>query len=180
MLNKVILVCALFTAAGSSLTCRWMDNHFKQYIDSSLDLLKTMKNDSLNSTDVELDDAAAFPNELYRHASRESRRERLSFAAHVLNEIYALFEEDQTHAPWSARVVEDFRDIIEQQANGVGSCVQIGKHTHHRKNHRKMTMYFKKLSRHVLAHMRHSADAWELVRAEVRLHLHRVYLLATS
>ncbi|XP_072312597.1 interferon a3-like [Eucyclogobius newberryi] len=178
MLNKILLVCVLFTA-GSSLTCKWMDKDFQIYSKASLALLKTMKKHSKNSTDeFELDDAAAFPNELYKHASEESRVERLRFVAHVLGEIDALFEQDQTHASWSASSAEDFLNIISQQADAVRSCV--GKHKHHLKNQRKMSLYFKRLSRHVLEHMGHSADAWELVREEIQLHLHRVHILATS
>ncbi|KAK7919346.1 hypothetical protein WMY93_010630 [Mugilogobius chulae] len=201
--EQILLLCVLF-AAGSPLTCKWMDRDFQQYSERSLALLKIMKNNSTNSTDdAELDDAVAFPNELYRHASKESRTERLSFVAHVLDEIMVLFEEDQTHAPWSSSAAEDFLNVISQQANGVRSCVSssqsspkifashaavkkivlnsecclyfgqagIGKHTHHKKNQRKMTMYFKRS---------HSADAWELVRKEIRLHLYRVHRVATA
>ncbi|GLD60078.1 QKW90613.1 interferon a [Lates japonicus] len=44
MLNRILFVC-LFLAlysAGSSLSCRWMDDKFRQYSENSLDLLDTM------------------------------------------------------------------------------------------------------------------------------------------
>uniref|UniRef100_A0A8C6SQA2 Uncharacterized protein n=1 Tax=Neogobius melanostomus TaxID=47308 RepID=A0A8C6SQA2_9GOBI len=174
MLNRILLVCLLF--AGSSLTCKWMDTNFKRYTEGALALLKTMKMNSTNSTDdVELPDAAAFPNELYRHASKRS--EKRSFAAHVLDEIVVLFGEDQTHASWSARTGEDFLNVITQQADGVASCVSI---TSHKKSHRKMSMYFKRLALHVLEEMEHSADAWELIREQVRLHIYRAQRLRVS
>uniref|UniRef100_A0A8C6S6M0 Interferon n=1 Tax=Neogobius melanostomus TaxID=47308 RepID=A0A8C6S6M0_9GOBI len=163
MLNRILLVCLLF--AGSSLTCKWMDTNFKRYTEGALALLKTMKMNSTNSTDdAELPDAAAFPNELYRHASKAPRSEKRSFAAHVLDKIVVLFGEDQTHASWS-------------QADGVASCVSI---TSHKKSHRKMSMYFKRLALHVLEEMEHSADAWELIREQVRLHIYRAHRLAES
>ncbi|KAJ0060045.1 hypothetical protein NL108_002835 [Boleophthalmus pectinirostris] len=177
MLNKILLVCLLFSA-GSSLTCKWMDRDFKQYSESALVLLKTMKTNSID--DIEVDDAVAFPDQLYKHASKQSREERLSFVAHVLDEIYALFEENQTHASWPENTVDDFLNIISQQANGVRRCAGKQTTNHHKKNHRKMSLYFKRLSRHVLEHMDYSADAWEFVREEVRIHLHKVHLLASS
>uniref|UniRef100_A0A8C6SPF9 Type I interferon n=1 Tax=Neogobius melanostomus TaxID=47308 RepID=A0A8C6SPF9_9GOBI len=179
MLNRILLVCLLF--AGSSLTCKWMDTNFKRYTEGALALLKTMKMNSTNSTDdVELPDAAAFPNELYRHASKAPVSENvpsICFAAHVLDEIVVLFGEDQTHASWSARTGEDFLNVITQQADGVASCVSI---TSHKKSHRKMSMYFKRLALHVLEEMEHSADAWELIREQVRLHIYRAQRLAEA
>uniref|UniRef100_A0A8C6S8F1 Uncharacterized protein n=1 Tax=Neogobius melanostomus TaxID=47308 RepID=A0A8C6S8F1_9GOBI len=177
MLNRILLVCLLF--AGSSLTCKWMDTNFKRYTEGALALLKTMKMNSTNSTDdVKLPDAAAFPNELYRHASKAPVSEnKHSFAAHVLDKIVVLFREDQTHASWSARTGEDFLNVITQQADGVASCVSI---TSHKKSHRKMSMYFKRLALHVLEEMEHSADAWELIREQVRLHIYRAHRLAEA
>uniref|UniRef100_A0A8C6SQ25 Uncharacterized protein n=1 Tax=Neogobius melanostomus TaxID=47308 RepID=A0A8C6SQ25_9GOBI len=176
MLNRILLVCLLF--AGSSLTCKWMDTNFKRYTEGALALLKTMKMNSTNSTDdVELPDASAFPNELYRHASKAPRSEKRSFAAHVLDEIVVLFGEDQTHASWSARTGEDFLNVITQQADEWPLVVN---HHQHKKSHRKMSMYFKRLALHVLEEMEHSADAWELIREQVRLHIYRAQRLAES
>ncbi|XP_044034555.1 interferon a3-like isoform X2 [Siniperca chuatsi] len=165
-------------SAGSSLSCRWMDHKFKQHSENSLDLLDKMANNSTNSTeDAEVKHTAAFPNDLYSQASTASAEDKLGFIGQVLEETAALFEEDHSSASWEENTVENFVNVVTQQADGLRSC--IGSHGHKKKN-KKLHMYFKRLSRHVLQEMGHSAEAWELIRQEIKEHLMRADLLVSS
>ncbi|XP_055085268.1 interferon a3-like [Periophthalmus magnuspinnatus] len=176
MMFRMILVCAL-VGAGSALSCRWMEHKYRDYRDNSLGLLNAMVNNSIssiNSTeDADLEDAVAFPNELYNVASKAITEERIRFVAQLLDEIVALFEEDQTSASWHESAVDDFLNVITQQADGLRSCV--ASQSLKRKN-RKLSMYFKRLST-LLEQMGHSTGAWEWVHKEVKLHLYRADLL---
>ncbi|KAI3364934.1 hypothetical protein L3Q82_001114 [Scortum barcoo] len=68
-----------------------------------------------------------------------------------------------------------FPDELYSQASNAA----IGSHSHKKKN-KKLHMYFKRLSRHVLHQMGHSAEAWELIRTQIQTHLMRADLLASS
>ena len=45
MLLRIFLVCVGLSVAGSALSCRWMDQKFKQLSENSLDLLEMMVSD---------------------------------------------------------------------------------------------------------------------------------------
>ncbi|XP_029977697.1 interferon a3-like [Sphaeramia orbicularis] len=164
MFSNIFLVCLFVSlySTGSSFSCKWMTHKFRQYSQNSLTLLDTMGN---NSGDAEEESTVAFPNALYRHAFRASAEDRLAFVVQILEEITVLFEEDQSSASWEETTAENFVNIVTQQAHGLRSC--IVSHSHRRRN-KKLNMYFKRLSH---SQMGHNADAWELIRKEVRTHL---------
>nr|CAP72358.2 interferon [Sparus aurata] len=181
MLNRIFFVCLSLSlySAGSSLSCRWvMDHKFRQHSKNSLALLDTMANNSTNTTeDAEVEDTVAFPNLLYRQASKASAEDQLAFTVQILDETAALFEEDHSSASWEENTVENFVNVVTQQADELRSC--IGSHGHKKKN-KKLHMYFQRLSSHFLQRMGHSAEAWELIRGEVKVHLMRANQLVTS
>ncbi|XP_050923075.1 uncharacterized protein LOC127139318 [Lates calcarifer] len=108
-------------------------------------------NNSTNSTeDAEVEDTVAFPNDLYSQASKASAEDKLGFTVQVLEEMAVLFEEDHSAASWEESTVKDFVNIVTQQADGLHSCT--GSHSHKKKN-KKLHMYFKRLSGHVLERM---------------------------
>nr|CAT03224.1 interferon [Sparus aurata] len=179
MLNRIFFVCLSLSlySAGSSLSCRWItDGKFRQHSENYLELLDTMANNSTNSTE---DDEVknTFPDHLYSQASKASAEDKLAFTAQVLNETSVLFEEDHSSASWEENTVENFVNVVTQQADELRSC--IGSHGHKKKN-KKPHMYFQRLSSHVLKRMGHSAEAWELIRGEVKVHLMRANQLVTS
>ncbi|XP_070783080.1 interferon a3-like [Enoplosus armatus] len=178
MLNRILFVCLLLSlySAGSSLSCRWMDHKFRQHSETFLDLLDTMANNSTNTTE-EVNDAAAFPNDLYSQAAKAPAEDKLGFTVQVLEETAALFEEDHSSASWEENTVENFLSVVTRQADGLRSC--IGSHGHKKKN-KKLHMYFKRLSSLVLEQMGHSAEAWELIRKEIKAHLKRADQLVSS
>uniref|UniRef100_A0A673ADG9 Interferon a3-like n=1 Tax=Sphaeramia orbicularis TaxID=375764 RepID=A0A673ADG9_9TELE len=178
MPNKIFFVCLFVSlfCAGASLSCRWMEQNFRQYNENSLTLLENMVTNSTNSTvDAAEEDAVAFPDELYKHASKASAEDRLAFTVQILEEVAALFEEDRSpsnETVWEETTVENFINLTTQQADGLRSC--IVSHSHKKKN-KKLSLYFKRLSHHI-----HSADTWELIRKEAHTHLHRADILVTS
>ncbi|XP_067345247.1 interferon a3-like [Channa argus] len=180
MLHRVFFVC-LFLAlcsAASSLSCSWMDHKFRQFSKNSLDLIDTMAKNSTNTTGgAEEDDTVTFPSDLYSQASKASAEDKLDFTVQVLEEVVRLFEADHSSASWQESTVENFLNIVTRQAEGLRSCT--GGHKHKKKN-KKLHMYFKRLSHHVLENKGHSAEAWELIRKEITTHLLRTDPLVSS
>ncbi|XP_053197465.1 interferon a3-like [Scomber japonicus] len=175
MMNRIFLSCLLLSlySAGSSLSCRWLDHKFRQYNQRSSELLDTMVNNSTNTTeDAELE--VAFPHDLYTQASKASAGERLGFIVQTLDQMALLFQEDHNSTSWEENTVDDFVNVVSEQADGLRSC--IGRHNHKNK---KLRMYFKRLSGHI-GRMGHSAEVWVLIRKEMKVHLFRVNQLASS
>uniref|UniRef100_A0A3Q3X9D9 Uncharacterized protein n=1 Tax=Mola mola TaxID=94237 RepID=A0A3Q3X9D9_MOLML len=180
MLSRVFLVCLSLSVCteGSPLGCRWMDHRFTQYSQVCLDLLDAMAQNSTNSsTEATEEDTVAFPSELYSQASEAPAEDKLAFAVQVLNEMAALFQEDHSAASWEEKTGDRFVNIITQQAHSLRSC--IGSRSHKKKNKR-LHVYFKRLSELVLKEMGYSADAWELIRKEIRTHLMKADHMVSS
>ncbi|KAM4715174.1 interferon a3-like [Anableps anableps] len=178
MLGRIFFTCVflgLFCAC-SSLSCRWMDHKFRQYSGNSFNLLDMMANNSTNSTEEQ--NTVAFPHNLYSQASKASAEGKLSFAVQILKEVSALFEEDQSSTSWQEVTVENFLNVVNKQADELHSC--IGAQGETKKKNTKLHLYFKRLSNETLKKMGHSAEAWELIRREVRVHLVRADLLVSS
>ncbi|XP_029934219.1 interferon phi 4 [Myripristis murdjan] len=172
MFNRIFALCLCLTLCGQglSLGCRWMDHKFSQQSKSALDELRTMGgNYTQNSSGVD------FPTGLYEQASQASAEDRLNFMAQVLEEVVHLFEEDWDSMPWPETTVNNFLSVVNQQEEGVRSCI-----VNQGKKSKKLHMYFKRLSRHVLKDMGHSSEAWELMRKEIEAHLLRIDILAAS
>uniref|UniRef100_A0A671Y7B5 Uncharacterized protein n=1 Tax=Sparus aurata TaxID=8175 RepID=A0A671Y7B5_SPAAU len=164
MLSRILLVCLSLSvnSAASSLSCRWItDGKFKKHNERYLELLDTMVSLCL------LDDVH-WMTLLY------CAEDKLAFTVQVLNEMSVLFEEDHSSALWEEKTVDDFVSVVTSQADELRSCVSLSK------KNKKLHMYFQRLSSHFLKRMGHSAEAWELIRGEVKAHLERLYLLVTS
>ncbi|XP_072312596.1 interferon a3-like [Eucyclogobius newberryi] len=175
MMFRMLLVCAL-VGTGSALSCRWMEHKYEEYRDNSLDLLNAMGNNSINAInsteDADLEDALAFPNELYNLASKARTEETLRFMAQLLDEIVSVFEEDQTSASWQESAAEDFLNVITQQADGLRSCVA----SQSQRKNKKLSLYFRRMS-NLLEQTGHDIETWEWIRKEVKMHLQRADLL---
>ncbi|XP_071781285.1 interferon phi 4 [Centroberyx gerrardi] len=170
MFSKTFFVCFFLTlhSEGLSMMCRWMDHKFGQHSESSLALLRVMGGSfTMDTTEV------PFPDNLYTQASTASSAHQLDFMVQTLEEMAGLFEEDQQAVSWEESSVDDFLNVVAQQAEGLRSCMVSQKKSN------KLHMYFKRLS-HVLKRKGHSAEAWELIRKEIRMHLLKIDLLASS
>ncbi|XP_068439541.1 interferon a3-like [Clinocottus analis] len=175
MLSRMLLLLlslSLFSSA-SSLSCRWMEHKFLQHSNKSLDLIERMARNSTNTTE---DAEVNFPHHLYKQASKAAAEDKLVFTVQVLEEMAAMFEEDHSSASWEESTVEHFLMVVTQQAHGLHSCI---KSHGHKKQNKKLLMYFKRLS-HILEQKGHSAASWELIRKEMETHLKRAEQLASS
>ncbi|MED6237606.1 hypothetical protein ATANTOWER_029137 [Ataeniobius toweri] len=154
-----------------------MDHKFRQYSENSLDLLDMMANNSTNSTEDEEQNTVAFPHHLYTQVSKATAEGKLAFTVQILKEVCALFEEDDSSSSWQEITVEHFLNVVNKQADELHSCIgtqgQMKKST-------KVHMYFKRLSNEILKKMGHSAEAWELIRKEIKVHLMRADHLVSS
>ncbi|XP_076616413.1 interferon phi 4 [Chaetodon auriga] len=178
MLYRILFVCLALSvfSAASSLSCRWMTHKFKEHSEDYLEQLDMMADNSTNSTgDAAAGNTAAFPNELYDQASEAAAEDKVAFTVQILDETAALFEEDHSSAPWEEVTMETFINVVTQQADGLRSCIG----SHNPKN-MKLQRYFTRLSRSVLKKLGHSAEAWELIRQQVKKHLLRADQLISS
>ncbi|XP_041672194.1 interferon a3-like [Cheilinus undulatus] len=175
MLTWTLCVCVFVCVfgAGSPLSCRWMDHKFTQFSENYLNLVDTMAHNSTNSSQ---DAGVAFPRELYSQVSKAAAEDKVSFTVQVLNEVETLFNKNHSLASWEEKTADDFIGVVNQQAEGLHSCIRSHSHKKHKK---KLHMSFKRLS-HVLDTMGHGAESWELIRKEVKAHLQRVDSLISS
>ncbi|XP_063749769.1 uncharacterized protein LOC134871102 [Eleginops maclovinus] len=174
MLNGIFFVCLSLSlcAVGSSLSCRWMQQKFKQFSKNSVDIIDTMANNSTNTTE---DAGVGFPHHVYNQASKASAEDKLHFIVQILEEMVSLFEKDTSKSSWEENTEENFLQVVTRQEKGLRSCIGT-----HKKENTKLHMYFRRLSSHILKTMDHSAEAWELIRKEMKTHLVRADLLASS
>lgn len=56
--------------------------------------------------------------------------DKLHFTVQVLEEAAALFEEDHSNASWEENTVENFVNVVNQQADGLRSCVSLSVDQH--------------------------------------------------
>uniref|UniRef100_A0A3P8RB03 Uncharacterized protein n=1 Tax=Astatotilapia calliptera TaxID=8154 RepID=A0A3P8RB03_ASTCA len=126
------------------MSCKWMDHKFRQDNEETLNLLDTMWR------------SLVFPNHLYRQVSISSAEDKLAFTVQVLEEVAALFEEDNSSASWEDSTVRNFLNIVNKQAEELHSCLSsLSKNSQ---------LYFKRLSDDVLKKKGHSAEPWEVIR----------------
>uniref|UniRef100_A0A3P9BFE9 Uncharacterized protein n=1 Tax=Maylandia zebra TaxID=106582 RepID=A0A3P9BFE9_9CICH len=137
MTNAVFFYCPNerfnYLNGKSPNTCKWMDHKFRQHNEETLNLLDTMV--SWRSL--------VFPNHLYRQVSISSAEDKLAFTVQVLEEVAALFEEDNSSASWEDSTVRNFLNIVNKQAEELHSCLS----SLSKKNSQ---LYFKRLSDDVL------------------------------
>uniref|UniRef100_A0A8C5N6V2 Interferon a3-like n=1 Tax=Gouania willdenowi TaxID=441366 RepID=A0A8C5N6V2_GOUWI len=161
-----VILCALCVSSGFTLRCPWIDQKFKQYSEETVKLLDNMVKNSTN-TSIELD--LAFPHHMYERASKAPAEEKLGFLVQVLNEVFALFEEDHTDAHWDEKKVNDFLNVLSRQAAELNACVSISTEINNHQPHRETHSATKA-----------GSEAWEITRKEVKVHLLNVDLVASA
>ncbi|XP_047232400.1 interferon a3-like [Girardinichthys multiradiatus] len=175
MLSRIFFACVFLClcCACSPLSCRWMDHKFRQYSENSLNLLDMMAYHYVNQ-DAGVN-SVPFPHQLYNQAYRASAEGRFAFTIQILKEVCALFEEDDSSSSWQEITVEHFLNVVNKQADELQLCVG-----NENRPNRRLQAYFKRLSRTVFEQLGHSAEAWELIRREIKVHLLRVDHLVSS
>ncbi|CDQ88876.1 unnamed protein product [Oncorhynchus mykiss] len=85
---------------------------------------------------------------------------------------------------WNKKNLDDFLKILERQFETLNSCVILFHFVRHvspaMKPERRLKRYFKKLNRKVLRKMNYSAQAWELIRKEMKRHLQILDILVAQ
>uniref|UniRef100_A0AAQ4PNL3 Uncharacterized protein n=1 Tax=Gasterosteus aculeatus aculeatus TaxID=481459 RepID=A0AAQ4PNL3_GASAC len=169
----LVFVCLSLYSSASSLSCRWVDHKFSHLSRTSMDLLDTLVSGPLlfwmffKVSDCVY--TAVHLTDLLLQAE-----DKLRFSVQILEEMAALFVEDHSNASWDEQTVDHFLFVVTKQADSLHSCIKS--HGHKRKN-KKLQMYFKRLSHHVLDH---SAESWELIRKEMKAHLMKTDQLVLS
>ncbi|XP_039870329.1 interferon a3-like [Simochromis diagramma] len=129
--------------------------------------------------DAEIEHNVAFPNRLYRKTSKATAEDKLAFTVQILEELFALFEEDHSSAPWEENTVENFLNIVNKQAEELRSCIGSHRYTT-QKVQRRREMYFKRLLNKILKKNGYSAEAWEKIRNITKDHLRQCGFLVNS
>ncbi|KAF6730005.1 Interferon a3 [Oryzias melastigma] len=181
MLHRLVFACALvaLVGAGSSLRCEWMDHKFKQFSDTSLDLLGKMVINATNSTGDQEDagEEVPFPHHLYRQVSQESAKKQVAFTVQVLKEVFVLFVEDSSFSSWQQSGLEKFLGVVNTLAERLHACVPGSLEPVHKT---KLQMYFKRLLNHILKKQGYSVEAWEIIRKTTKTHLERTQRLLSA
>uniref|UniRef100_A0A3Q4I0Q5 Interferon omega-1-like n=1 Tax=Neolamprologus brichardi TaxID=32507 RepID=A0A3Q4I0Q5_NEOBR len=187
MISRIFFACLFLGmySTGSSLSCKWIVKHpgdrmsqFSLHNKQALGLLDMMVSITNTTKDAEIEHNVAFPNRLYRKTSKATAEDKLAFTVQILEELFALFEEDHSSASWEENTVENFLSIVNKQAEELRSC--IGSHSYTtQKGQERTKMYFKRLLNKILKKNGYSAEAWEKIRDITEDHLSQCAFLVT-
>nr|XP_061787655.1 interferon a3-like [Nerophis lumbriciformis] len=181
MSGKCAVVCVLLLSlveAAPVLKCRWS---YEKYYQTSLRLLDRM---AANATE-DVENPLPFPKDEYELESKHSVEHRLTFVAHLLHEVQDLFDhENISSASWDETTLEHFLAVVYRERVDLQDCIALMDKLHNgsekKSKNQPLRKYFKELSRMVLEEKEYSAEAWEMIRKEVKLHLFRATQLIPS
>ncbi|XP_055360629.1 interferon a3-like [Betta splendens] len=177
MFSRILFLCLFVALSGtcSSLTCKWLHHNFRRYSERSMELLDSMGGPYIETTDRRDNETVPFPYPLYKQASSASAGDKLDFIVQVFEEVGALFKEDHKSVSWDKGHVEKFRMVINGQAEGFSKCIH-----NQRTPNKGLSDYFKALSHNILKRNGHRAEAWELIRNQIKHHLWRTDIVISS
>ncbi|XP_005913932.1 interferon a3-like [Haplochromis burtoni] len=180
MISRIFIACLFLGmySTGSLLGCKWIVNdrdeikdQFHVYNKRALGFLDMMITNT--TKDAEIEHTVAFPNELYHQKSNATDEDKLALIVQILKELFALFEEHRSSAPWEENTVENFLSIVDKMAEELNSCV--GSHSN-----TTQLSHFTSLSNETLKANGYSAEAWETIRNITKEHLRRCGSLVES
>ncbi|RXN12073.1 interferon a3-like protein [Labeo rohita] len=143
---RLVQICLLLSACSFSsvLSCRWIEDKFKQYHGISLDLIRKMgekiHNDHENINPI--------PHDLINSHREAEPEKQILFVIQALMEITVLF--DDAVVPWDAKKLEGFL---------------IG--AYKIKKNKKLHLYFKRLRQMTEVNKKDGGQSWEIVRKRV-------------
>ncbi|KAK3529416.1 hypothetical protein QTP70_031131, partial [Hemibagrus guttatus] len=115
-------------------SCRWMDLKFKQHHGTCLALLREME--------AEISVNASIPDNwhhwIFNHSSTQTEKQ-VWFMVQTLDEVSRLLGESDS-VTWNKDKLETFLHMLDQQANGLRSCLD-----HKMKKNKRLPLYFKRL-----------------------------------
>ncbi|XP_050979913.1 interferon phi 4 [Labeo rohita] len=155
---RLVQICLLLSACSFSsvLSCRWIEDKFKQYHGISLDLIRKMgekiHNDHENINPI--------PHDLINSHREAEPEKQILFVIQALMEITVLF--DDAVVPWDAKKLEGFLIVMHEQINGLRSCG-----AYKIKKNKKLHLYFKRLRQMTEVNKKDGGQSWEIVRKRV-------------
>ncbi|XP_071029419.1 interferon a3-like [Oncorhynchus clarkii lewisi] len=150
--------------------CDWIRHHYGHLSAECLSLLDQMGGDITKQNAP-----VPFPTSLYRHIDDAEFEDKVIFLKETIYQITKLFDGNMKSVTWDKKNLDDFLNILERQLENLNSCVSPAM-----KPERRLKRYFKKLNSKVLRKMNYSAQAWELIRKEMKRHLQRLDILAAQ
>ncbi|XP_059896037.1 interferon phi 1 isoform X2 [Gadus macrocephalus] len=130
----------------------------------------------------------SFPESFYRHIQKDKMEAKLEFIGDSLTQIIQLYHGNLSSVSWDHNKTERFLITVDRQAREINRCVMANKQKVQRtarqadsqeesQTHKKLAHYYKKLFRVTVHRMGESAESWELIRKESKMHLQRLDLL---
>uniref|UniRef100_A0A8C7UA87 Interferon a3-like n=1 Tax=Oncorhynchus mykiss TaxID=8022 RepID=A0A8C7UA87_ONCMY len=108
--------------------------------------------------------------------------DKVRFRNEAIYKITKLFDGNMKFVTWNKKNLDDFLKILERQFETLNSLLfHFVRHVSPAmKPERRLKRYFKKLNRKVLRKMNYSAQAWELIRKEMKRHLQILDILVAQ
>ncbi|GAA6082329.1 interferon a3-like isoform X1 [Tachysurus ichikawai] len=152
--NKSLLYRRVDLSCGFS--CRWMNLKFKQHHGTCLGLLREMGEDiSANSSIPD-----NWHHWFFNHSHTQPEKQ-IWFIVQTLDEVSRLLEESDS-VSWNKDKLETFLHLLDQQANGLRSCLD-----HKMKKNKRLPLYFKRLRDLAKNEKQEQNEAWEWIRKEL-------------
>ncbi|XP_030202190.1 interferon phi 1 isoform X1 [Gadus morhua] len=182
MLNCILTLVFLCSSVVTVQSCDWL----RLYGDLSNDSMSLLDQMGGEMTDQQC--PVPFPESFYRHIKKDKMEAKLEFIGDSLTQIIQLYHGNRSSVSWDHNKTERFLITVDRQAREINSCVMANKQKVQRtarqadsqeesQTHKKLAHYYKKLFRVTVHRMGESAESWELIRKESKMHLERLDLL---
>ncbi|XP_046894611.1 interferon a3-like [Hypomesus transpacificus] len=150
--------------------CDWLRYSYGLLSAESLKMLQEMGGDY-----TEDPSPVPFPESQYKKIYSAEPKDQVRFLNESIYQITRLFNGNMQAVKWDSKKLDDFLNLNYRQFSELKSCVppQV-------RPDKNLRRYFRKLNRKVLRKMKHSADAWELIRKETKSHLLRLDIIAAQ
>ncbi|XP_056465082.1 interferon phi 1 [Gadus chalcogrammus] len=182
--NLLVLKCVdpALSSVVTVQSCDWL----RLYGDLSNDSMSLLDQMGGEMTDQQC--PIPFPESFYRHIQKDKMEAKLEFIGDSLTQIIQLYHGNLSSVSWDHNKTERFLITVDRQAREINSCVMANKQKVQRtarqadsqeesQTHKKLAHYYKKLFRVTVHRMGESAESWELIRKESKMHLERLDLL---
>ncbi|KAL7883746.1 hypothetical protein SRHO_G00014040 [Serrasalmus rhombeus] len=145
--------------------CNWITSHYRIISDETLTMLRKMGGQPVPITGL-------FPYRLYKEIETSTVAVQVRFLAEVTEQIVKLFDIPEK---WDTRKLDDLQNVLaNKQLKGLKRCAEAYPATERRPS--ALRRHFRKLKR-ILKKANYSHDSWVQIRAVVKTHLERMYMI---
>ncbi|XP_066553980.1 interferon a3-like [Amia ocellicauda] len=162
-------ITLILSALDLTLGCTWIQYRYDIVSRESLSLIREMGGELVHDGVI-----VPFPHKTYDDVFHSQMDDKIAFIRETTKQILKLYHGNLDAVTWDRQKLTEFQIILHRQAVELRKCVQP------RKRNRILIPYFKALNENVLKKKTYSAQAWEIIRAQVRIHLQRLNVLAAS